>query len=173
MPERKATVAISALRTPAEVARAAFDAVIAGDPERIVELGAPDLVDDFVPIGEFKGREAVKAFFQELLAAFPDFEMNVDRIVADDHAAVVPWHAVGTFRGGPFQGIQPTGRCVAVRGVDVMEIEDGLIQRNTIYYDGASFARQIGLLPAQGSAADKALLAAFNARARAKRRLGR
>ena len=34
--------------------------------------------------------------------------------------------------------------------VEVMEIEEGRIRRNTIYYDGASFARQIGLLPAKG-----------------------
>jgi hypothetical protein len=28
-----------------------------------------------------------------------------------------------------------------------MEVADGLIQHNTIYYDGASLARQIGMLP--------------------------
>ena len=32
----------------------------------------------------------------------------------------------------------------------VTEIADGLIQHNTIYYDGATFARQIGLLPGLG-----------------------
>ena len=40
----------------------------------------------------------------------------------------------------------------------------GSIQHNTIYYDGATFARQIGLLPGLGSRADQALLAAFNAK---------
>ena len=76
--------------------------------------------------------------------------MTVGRIVAGDTAAVVQWHAAGTFTGGPFQGIAPTGRRVEIRGVDVMEIADGLIQYNTIYYDGATFARQIGLLPGLG-----------------------
>ena len=60
--------------------------------------------------------------------------------------------------------LTPTGRRVDIRGVDVMEIADGLIQHNTIYYDGATFARQIGLLPGLGSRADQALLAAFNAK---------
>jgi hypothetical protein len=50
------------------------------------------------------------------------------------------------------QGIAPTRRRVEIRGVDVMEIADGLIQHNTIYYDGATFARQIGLLPGLASA---------------------
>ena len=45
-----------------------------------------------------------------------------------------------------------------------MEIADGLIQHNTISYDGVTFARQIGLLPGPGSRADQAMLAVFNAK---------
>jgi hypothetical protein len=50
-----------------------------------------------------------------------------------------------------------------------MEIDGGLIRRNTIYYDGATMARQVGLLPSKGSLADRALLAMFNLRTRAAR----
>jgi steroid delta-isomerase-like uncharacterized protein len=158
------------VRTPAEVARAVFEAVARRDPDGIVELGAVDYVDDFVAIGEYRGRAAVRDFFRETFAAFPDFEMTVDRIVADDRSAVVQWHLSGTFTGGPFQGLRSTGRRVELRGVDVMEIADGLIQRNTIYYDGASFARQVGLLPALGSRADRSMMGAFNAVTRLRRR---
>ena len=149
-------------RTPAEVARAAFDAVVSKDPDGIVATGAPGYVDDFVALGEVRGHQAIRAFFTELFAAFPDFEMTVDRIVADETSAAVQWHATGTFTGGPFQGILPTGSRVEIRGADIMEISGGLVQHNTIYYDGASFARQIGMLPAQGSRADRALVSAFN-----------
>jgi hypothetical protein len=73
-----------------------------------------------------------------------------------------PWsHGPGAV---PFQGIRPTGRRVEIRGADIMEISGGLIQHNTIYYDGAAFARQIGMLPSQGSRADRALISAFNAK---------
>jgi steroid delta-isomerase-like uncharacterized protein len=154
----------AATRTPADVARAAFDAVSRRDPDGIAATGAPDYIDDFVAVGEIRGHDAVRAFFRDLFAAFPDFTMTVDRIVADDTTAAVQWHAAGTFTGGPFQGIEPTGRRVEIRGVDVMEVADGLVQHNTIYYDGATFARQIGLLPGLGSRADQALLAAFNAK---------
>ena len=158
-------------RTPEQVARAVFGAVAARDPDGIVACGAPDYVDDFVAIGEFRGREAVRGFFHELFAAFPDFAMTVERIVADDTSAVVQWHAVGSFTGGPFLGIRATGRPVDLRGVDVMEIADGLVRHNTIYYDGASFARQVGLLPGQGSRGDRYLLSAFNAATTIRRRL--
>ena len=76
----------------------------------------------------------------------------------------------GTFNGAPFQGIRASGRRVEIQGVDVIEVRDGLQFRNSIYYDGASFARQVGMLPPLGSRADRALLALFNARTRLLRR---
>ena len=152
------------IRAPADVARAAFAAVISKDPDSIIAHGAPEWVDDFVAIGEICGHQAIRTFFSEVFSAFPDFELTVNKIVADETSAVVQWRAVGTFTGAPFQGIAPTGRRVEIRGADVMEISDGLIQHNTIYYDGATFARQVGLLPRPGSRADQALVTIFNAK---------
>lgn len=156
---------------PAEVARKIFDALGKGDLGAALALVADDSVDDFVAIGEVRGGAAIRQFFEELLAAFPDFEITVGRIVADGEAAVVQWRAAGSFSGGPFQGIEPTGRQVEIRGVDVMEIADGLVRHNTIYYDGASFARQIGMLPRARSMADRAMVSAFNAVTRVRHRL--
>jgi steroid delta-isomerase-like uncharacterized protein len=146
-----------------EVAMASFEGALERDPDRIVASAHPDdYVDDFVAIGEFQGKEAVRAFFGELFAAMPDFEMSVERVIADEGAVAVKWRAEATFSDAPFQGIQPTGKRVSLRGVDFFEIEDGLIRRNTIFYDGASFARQIGMLPAEGSLADRTMLRLFN-----------
>ena len=156
--------------TPAQVAQAAFDAVAAHDPDGIVAQGAPGYIDDFIAVGEFKGADAIRAFFAEMFAAFPDLTMSVERIVADDSTAVVQWSAAATFTGSPFQGVRATGRRIEFRGVDVMEIRDGLIQHNTIYYDGATFARQIGMLPPLGSRADRVFLGLFNARSTLRRR---
>jgi steroid delta-isomerase-like uncharacterized protein len=160
------------VRTPADTARAAFDALNAHDLDGLCELIAPDDVNDFVALEEFRGRDAVRGFFAETLAAFPDFSIAIDRLVTDEVTAVVQWHAGGTFRGGVFQGIRPTGRAVELRGVDVMDITEGVIRHNTIYYDGASLARQIGLLPRKNSAADRGLLVLFNATTRLLRRPG-
>lgn len=165
------TPAAEPAKTPATVAREAFDAVTARDPDAIVRLGAPDARDDVVAVGELRGRDEIRRFFGEVFAAFPDFAMTVDRIVSDERTAVVQWHATGTFTGAPFLGALATGRPVTLKGVDVMEIDAGLIRRNTIYYDGATMARQVGLLPSRDSKADRALLAAFNLRTRAARLL--
>src|SRR5271156_2088069 len=115
-------MSFAATRAPADVARAVFDAVSRKDPDGIVATGAPGYVDDFVAVGEIRGHDAIRAFFRELFAAFPDFTMTVGRIVADDTTAVVQWHAAGTFTGGPFQGIEPPGRRGESRGGDGMGV---------------------------------------------------
>jgi steroid delta-isomerase-like uncharacterized protein len=147
---------------------------IARDPDRIVEHGHPELYsDDIVAIGEFRGRDAVREFFAELFEAMPDYDMEIEQVIADSTAVAVRWRASGTFEGGPFQGIQPSGRRVEIRGVDLIEVEGEHIVRNTVYYDGAAFARQIGMLPREGSIADRAALRLFNGRARLLRLLRR
>jgi hypothetical protein len=92
-------------------------------------------------------------------------------LAAGEGVAVGEWTLRGTFSGGPFRGIEPTGRRVELRGVDVMEFEGGLLRRNTVYYDGLAFARQVGMLPSEGTAADRAVVAGFNALTRVRRRV--
>lgn len=150
-----------------EVALAAIEGVHTRDLDQIVAAGHPDdYVDDFVAIGEFHGKDRVRAFFAELFDAMPDFELTVEHVVADDRAAAVKWSASGTFTVASFQGIRATGRPVQLRGVDFFEIEDGLIRRNTVFYDGATFARQVGMLPPQGSFTDRVVLRLFNLKTR-------
>ena len=129
--------------------------------------------DDFIALGTIvTGREALRGFFGELFDAFPDLRMTVEDVHdVDEHTAVGQWRMAGTFTGGPFGGVEPTGRHVELRGIDVMRFEDGKLRHNDVYYDGLSFARQIGLLPAADSRGEKAMLAGFNALTRAKAKL--
>ena len=152
-----------ALQSSAEqVARSYFEAVAARDAQRMAEHWDPQGVDDIVPFGIFRGPDEIRAFFDELFAAIPDSELIVDRVIADDRRAVVQWRLRGNFAGGSFQGLDAPGRHVEMRGCDVLEIEDGRITRSTAYSDGLDFARQIGMLPPQGSGVEKALYGAFN-----------
>jgi steroid delta-isomerase-like uncharacterized protein len=161
------------IQSPAEVAQAIFDAMSKKNLDDAMTYVAEDSIDDFVAIGRFEGKAAIRRFFDELLAAFPTFDMVTERVVGDDSTAVVQWRASGDFTGGPFQGVEPTGKHVEVRGVDVMEVTDGSIRHNTIYYDGAAFARQVGILPAAGTTLDRAMLSAFNAATRLRKRFRR
>jgi steroid delta-isomerase-like uncharacterized protein len=157
--------------SPAEVAATIFESLQRRDLDAVARLQHDDIVDDFVAVGVYRGKPAVRGFFGELFAAVPDLTLTAVRILADDQHATVQWQITGTFTGGPFQGVHATGRRVELQGVDVMHIVDGLLVDNTIYYDGLSFARQIGMLPSAGSGADRAMTAAFNAQTDLRRKL--
>jgi steroid delta-isomerase-like uncharacterized protein len=143
--------------------RSMFDAIARRDPEAVAEHWREDAVDDIVPIGVLRGRQAVADFWRETFVAVPDLEMTVTRVVAGETQAAVEWRLSGNFTGGPFQGIDPTGKRIELRGLDLFELEDGEIVSNTAYYDGASFARQVGMLPPEGSGAERTMRSAFNA----------
>lgn len=153
-----------------DVVRASFDAIDRHDLETMGRLYHPDVVDDVVPVGILRGRSACVEFFGGLFRAVPDLEASVGRLVTDggEHVAV-EWRMAGTFDGGPFQGIDPTGRRIDMRGFDLFEVRDGQIVTNTGYYDGNEFARQIGMMPPQDSGAERALKSAFNAVTKVKR----
>lgn len=164
-------------RTPSQIAREIFHAIFderdLSDPYR---YWSDDSVDHFLAVGRtVRGAQALAQFFRDLFAAAPDWELEIENTVDDgDRQVVVQWHATGTLAGAPFLGIEPNGRRIELRGVDVIGLDaDGKVDTNTVYYDGAEFARQIGMLPPRDSTADRALLGAFNAVTRLRRRLRR
>jgi steroid delta-isomerase-like uncharacterized protein len=149
--------------------RSYFDAVGARDIEAMASHYSPEVVEELVPLRVFRGPDQIVAFFRELFAAMPDLETTVQRVVTDDRHAVVEWRQAGTFTGGPLLGIEPTGRRIEMRGLDLFEVEDKQILRNTAYYDGAAVPRQLGMLPAQDSGGERAMKAALNAATRVRK----
>jgi steroid delta-isomerase-like uncharacterized protein len=143
--------------------RSYYEAIAARDLEAIGEHWREDGVDDVVPLGVKRGRGEIQQMFREIFAASSDLETTVSRVVAGEKLAAAEWRMRGTFDGAPFQGIEPTGRPFDMRGLDLFEVEDGQIVSNTGYYDGAEYARQIGMLPPQDSGAERAMTNAFNA----------
>jgi steroid delta-isomerase-like uncharacterized protein len=150
-------------------ARSYFEAIANRDTRAMTSHWSEEGVDEIVPLGPLRGHGEIDAFFRELFAAAPDLETTVTRVVAGEREAAVEWRMSGHFTGAPFQGIDPTGKRLEMRGLDLLEIEDGLIVANTAYYDGMSFARQIGLMPPENSGAERAMKGAFNAATRARR----
>lgn len=58
-----------------------------------------------------------------------------------------------------------------MEGLDLLTVKDGLITENYAYTNAAELARQLGAMPAAGSVAERATLAAVNARTAAKQKL--
>jgi steroid delta-isomerase-like uncharacterized protein len=157
---------------PGKVARAYFDAVNARDVEAMVECWAPGGIDHLAPLNrDLRAPDEVRSFFTQTFTAIPDWRFEVLDVVAARNQAAVRWHMTGTFCGGPFEGIEPTGSRVELEGIDMLTVEDGKIQRNDAYYDSSQFARAIGLLPPTDSPMEQRMAGAFNARTRLLQRL--
>jgi steroid delta-isomerase-like uncharacterized protein len=164
-------------RAPSEIARETFRVLFdERDLSDAYRFWTDESIDHFMAAGEsVRGAQALVQWFRQLLEAVPDWRMEIENTFDDgDRQAVVQWRGAGTFTGAPFMGIEANGRRIDIRGVDVFRFDaDGKVETNTVYYDGAEFARQIGMLPPRGSALDRGALAAFNAGTRLKQRLKR
>jgi steroid delta-isomerase-like uncharacterized protein len=163
-PARRKAAKPKATEVARETFRVLFDEK---DLSKAPTFWSENSVDHFVAAGQsVRGTAALTQWFRELLTAVPDWRMEIENTFDDgDRQVVVQWRGTGTFTGGTFMGIEPSGRRVDIKGVDVFRFDDDWkVDQNTVYYDGAEFARQIGMLPPRGSTADRMTLAAFNAK---------
>lgn len=91
--------------------------------------------------------EAVRQHLTELMTAFPDLELIIVRLHHADEAVIVEGRTTGTHTGGPFAGLPPTGRRVDVRAAVFYRFEDDRMINETVYFDMATFMRQLGAEP--------------------------
>ena len=96
--------------------------------------------------GVQRGRNAVKEMLLRYWQAFPDLYFTIQDIVAEENRIAISWYAEGTHQGS-IMNIPPTVHKVEVRGVSVIEVEEGLVARGQYIWDLAGMLRHIGLLP--------------------------
>jgi steroid delta-isomerase-like uncharacterized protein len=148
-----------------------FDALTRHDLDAIAAAWAPDGHSHISGQADASGPDGVRAYWAELFGASPDLRFDVDAMIGEGERVAVQWSARGTFAGpGSYQGIEPTYARLDLEGLDLFVLRDGLIVREDAYTDGATFARQIGLLPPQGSTAEQRMAKAFNGQAKLRRR---
>ena len=154
------------------VARRYFDAINARNLDAAVEMWAPGGRENVRGQVDVTAPEGVRAFIGDLLGAVPDVSFELLSTTTQEDRCAVLWRLTGTFAGpGSLGGIAPTGHPLTMEGIDLLTVRDGLIQANDAFPDSISLPRQIGMLPAQGSAADQRMMGAFNAKTRLLSRL--
>jgi predicted ester cyclase len=155
-----------------QVATAYFEAIAARDIDAMAEQWAPGGIDHFYGMEDVVAPQGLRRFFGEMFRAVPDFSMSVMDMVAYGEKAAVRWAGTGTFNGeGKFQGVAPTGARIELEGLDIFTIRDGLIQENHAFTNGMEMARQMGVMPPMGSAPDRAMMGALNAKTKAAAKL--
>jgi steroid delta-isomerase-like uncharacterized protein len=101
---------------------------------------------DDEPWGEhFEGRDGVRQFYQQLMKALPDLEIDVQRRHVTGDAILLEVIIRGTHLGG-WRGLPATGRRVEfpLCGVYTFDADDRLAGER-IYYDRGTVLRQLGV----------------------------
>lgn len=155
----------------ADLVRWTFEMLNAHDVSALTAVWTDDTVERF-PDGTCRGAREIAAYFKEVFAAMPDFHMDMTAIAAEGEDVFVHWRLTGTHEG-PLLGIAPTHKTVAIDGMDHFVIRDGKVISNFVVFDQMQYARQLGLMPPDGSSADKAVKTAFNARTKLLKKLKR
>jgi len=88
--------------------------------------------------------------FQQLIgmwrAAFPDFHMTIEDLVAEGSLVANRFTTRGTHLA-PLMGISPTGKPVVVHGQELHRLADGKVAETWVCDDVPSILVQLGVFP--------------------------
>jgi len=159
--------------TPEQVVAHFLDALGRHDLDAFRLVCADDIVELLPGAPPMEGIDNELAFARGLLAAFPDLEIEVTRLMAVGQVVAAEWTRRGTFTGADFQGLPANGARFDSPAAGFFEIENGLVKRLTVYSDMNKMGRDLGVVPPEGSVAERLALSAFRTRVRIKRLIGR
>jgi len=122
----------------------------AGDLDGVMDLYAEDAIQ-LMPEGLFEGREAIRERLARDLEACPDIAWTVESFVEHGDEFSDEWSFVAT-QTGPFKlpdgtEVPPSGKQVALRGMEYVKVRDGKIVVDNLYYDNLAVMAQLGLVP--------------------------
>jgi steroid delta-isomerase-like uncharacterized protein len=163
------TAAPPAQSTNGELVRWAFDRINDHDVEPLKQFWTPETLEHF-PDRTCKGADEIAAYFEDTFKAVPDLRMDVVSLAEQNDDVFVQWHLTGTHEG-TLLGIEATGKRLGIDGIDHFVIRDGRVISNFIKVDQLDYARQLGMMPPDGSAGDKAFKGAFNLKTRLTKKL--
>ena len=122
----------------------------AGDLDGCMELYAEDAVQ-LMPDGIFEGRSAIGERLARELEGFPDIAWTVESFLEDGDLFADEWTFAGTHAGRLLlpdgTELPATGKRVEIRGMELVQMRDGKIVVDNLYYDNMSVAAQLGLVP--------------------------
>jgi steroid delta-isomerase-like uncharacterized protein len=124
-----------------------FTAWNARDPEAVAAtLAADGTYTDPTVTGPPLAGAVLAGHARALFASFPDLSFEIlscQPVDGDPGTVLARWLMRGT-NTGPWNGRPPTGRPVALRGVDVFTVRAGKIGSVEAYFDRQAMAEQLG-----------------------------
>jgi len=122
-----------------------------GDVEKVASFLTDDCVIENLGGGMiYRGQEEIKAWVRDNFASIPDFKIEVKSLFVAGDWAGAEWIQSGTYTG-EVAGVEVTGKEFSGRGASIIELREGKIRREAIYWDELSFLRQLGVMPEASS----------------------
>jgi predicted ester cyclase len=116
-----------------------------GDLSAVDRYLAEDFVNHDPPFGLGSGREGIRAAAAAVRAGFPDWHSEMHRLIAEGDYVVEHFTASGTHRGEVF-GAAPTGDTVALQGIQIFRLADGIIVERWGRLDELGMLRRLGVV---------------------------
>ena len=88
-------------------------------------------------------------FLQALASGFPHYYHEIEDQIAEGDKVVTRLTFYGTHTGS-FLGIPPTGKRVAISGINIIRIADNQVVEAWAIADNLGLMRQLGIIQAQG-----------------------
>lgn len=118
------------------------------DVEAILAMHTDDSVfENHTSGGKGVGKVAIRGILEGVFAAFPDIRFEARRTYVCDGLVIQEWTASGTLAIPYTRGsttVQPTGRKVSWKGVDVIPFTGKLVARKDVYVDSMEFLKALG-----------------------------
>ncbi|MHB8587704.1 MAG: ester cyclase [Candidatus Dormibacteraceae bacterium] len=130
----------------------------AHDLEALARDAAPDIEATGPGEIKLKGPQALKEYNQNFVSAFPDARVEAKNIFTQGGTVIVEGIFTGTHDGTlktPMGDVPATGRKVKGEFVQILEVDRGLVKRNSLLYDQVQLMTQLGLAAAAPSQAAK------------------
>ena len=129
------------------VAKAFIDAWTSHDADKLTSLFAEDcLYEEVARSLKYTNKKEIAEYVNGVISGVPDTDLEIVSVIVSESMAMAEWIWKGTNTvGWPSMGIPATNKYFECRGTSVMEIENGLVKRNSDYWDWQSFLTSIGV----------------------------
>jgi steroid delta-isomerase-like uncharacterized protein len=108
------------------------------------ELLAPEFLNHSMPM-PYPGPDGFRVVLEGFTNAFPDMQINLERLIGEDDLVVTSGHWTGTHKGD-FMGIPATGKKVNIKFMDIWKIENDKAVGNWVQMDNLSIMQQLGVM---------------------------
>ena len=137
---------LSLIQKNETIAKSFIETLNSHDVNKFTLLFSEQCIYEEVASGRsYRTREKIAEYIGSTISGIPDTKFETVNILANDSLAAVEWIWKGTNTvGWADMGLPATNKYFELRGLTIMEIQNGLITRNSDYWDWNTFLTGIG-----------------------------